>query len=158
MASVHLESVQGLAQEIRTRGHVLAADEPKDNGGTDTGFAPYELLLAALAACTSATLRIYADRKGWTLGRIVVDARFRRDAEKNECIARTITFGAPLSVEQRKRLAEIAEKTPVTKTLLRGLPIKTAIIDPDIEKARLDGKLDEALDESFPASDSPAIS
>src|SRR5450830_1657293 len=89
------------------RTHQLTADEPLDNKGTDTGPAPYELLLAALAACTSLTLRMYADRKGWDLGSIHVDARFSRDDCGLENIERTITFGNALTREQLTRLGEI---------------------------------------------------
>src|SRR4051812_7983227 len=109
----------GYAQQIRAGHHELAADEPKALGGGDTGPSPYGLVLSGLGACTSITLRMYADRKGWQLGRIDVDLRFERDGDV-ERIERTIAFGAPLDDEQRKRLLEIAEKTPVTKTIKRG--------------------------------------
>lgn len=127
MASVHLTSEKGLAQSIRARSHVLTADEPSNNGGTDTGPAPYELLMAALAACTSATLRMYADRKKWDLGTIGVDARFVRDADGTERVERAVTIGAPLPDEAKARLAEICEKTPVTKTLKRSMTIATVL-------------------------------
>jgi putative redox protein len=128
MAVVHLTSVSGLAQTIEARTHHLTADEPASNGGTDTGPAPYELLLASLAACTSLTLRMYADRKSLQLGRIDVMAHFGRDKDGNESIQREISFGETLSDEQRQRLAEICEKTPVTKTLKRGTPITTNLL------------------------------
>lgn len=126
MATIHLHNDAGFAQQIRARTHQLSADEPLDNHGTDTGPAPYELLLAALAACTSLTLRMYAQRKGWELGSIHVDARFSRDDCGLENIERTVSFGAALTPEQLSRLAEICEKTPVTKTLREGTPIRTA--------------------------------
>lgn len=128
MASIYLSSAAGLVQEIKARTHTLKADEPKPAGGTDTGPAPYELLLASLAACTSLTLRMYADRKAWQLGRIDIEARFVRDADGAERLERDISFSAPLTDEQRNRLAEIAEKTPVTKTLKRGTPIHTRLL------------------------------
>jgi putative redox protein len=127
MATIHAHSESGYAQDIRARTHQLHADEPASEGGTDTGPAPYELLLAGLAACTSITLRMYADRKQWQLGHITVDARFARDESGAESIARTITITAPLADDQIARLAEIAEKTPVTKTVKRGTPIMTTI-------------------------------
>ncbi len=126
MATIHLHNESGYAQRIRARSHQLQADEPLNNGGGDTGPAPYELLLAALAACTSLTLRMYAERKGWQLGSIHVDARFSRDEAGLENIERTVTFGHALTPEQLQRLADICEKTPVTKTLREGTPIRTA--------------------------------
>jgi putative redox protein len=127
MASVHLQSTSGFVQEIQARSHQLRADEPLDNGGTDSGPAPYELLLAGLAACTSLTLRMYADRKQWELGLIDVRLRFSRDEQGQEKIDRKIAFGAPLSEAQITRLAEICEKTPVTKTIRQGTPIETTL-------------------------------
>ena len=127
MATVHLHSESGYAQNIRARAHELRSDEPSSEGGTDTGPAPYELLLAGLAACTSITLRMYADRKQWKLGRIGVDARFSRDESGTESITRTITVTEALSDEQIAKLAEIAEKTPVTKTVKRGTAIATTV-------------------------------
>ncbi|MFL9926199.1 OsmC family protein [Herbaspirillum lusitanum] len=127
MASVKLHNAAGYAQEITARQHRLLSDEPESNGGKDTGPAPYELLLAALASCTSLTLRMYAERKGWDLGSIDVQARFARDDAGMESISRRISFGNPLSPEQLTRLAEICEKTPVTKTVRQGTAIQTEL-------------------------------
>lgn len=127
MASVHLQSTSGFAQQIQARSHQLRADEPLSNGGTDSGPAPYELLLAGLAACTSLTLRMYADRKQWNLGLVDVRLRFSRDEQGREKIDRTVAFGAQLSPEQITRLAEICEKTPVTKTIRQGTEIVTTL-------------------------------
>lgn len=129
MAKALTVSEAGLAQVISARQHHMTADEPVSAGGTDTGPAPYEVLLAALGACSSATLRLYADRKGWSLGRIEVLAVFARDEGGIESIHRTVALGAPLEAEQRARLAEIIEKTPVTKTLKRSMTITTEFRD-----------------------------
>ena len=129
IAEVSLESAAGHAQAIRADHHHLTADEPKSNGGTDTGPAPYALLLSALGACTSITLRMYSDRKGWKLGAIDVRLRMLKSHDGRDRIEREIRFGAPLSDEQRARLGEIVGKTPVTRTVSAGAPITTTIIE-----------------------------
>ena len=111
--------------DIRTNGHELVADEPQSNGGGDTGPSPFGLLLSGLVACTAITLRMYAQRKGWEFASIEVDARYNIDDDGTRTISRTITVPASLDAEQRARLAEIAEKTPVTKAVLSGTAIVT---------------------------------
>lgn len=128
IAASVVKSSAGYAQQIEAGHHRLTADEPAGHGGTDTGPSPYALLLSALGACTSITLRMYADRKGWTLGEIHVSLRHEKNPEGADRIAREIRFGAPLSDEQRARLAEIAEKTPVTKTVKAGASIETRLL------------------------------
>jgi putative redox protein len=128
IATTTLESKSGYAQTIESAGHHLTADESVAAGGTNTGPAPYGLLLASLGACTSITLRMYADRKGWALGEIHVSLRLRRSAEGGDQIERDIRFGAALTPEQVTRLGEIAEKTPVTKTIKAGAAIQTRVL------------------------------
>jgi putative redox protein len=118
----------GFAQEIRAGRHTLRADEPVASGGTDTGPDPYALLLAALGACTSMTLRMYANRKGWPLTAVTVRLSqqkiYAKDCEDCETkgdaridrIEREIELTGDLSAEQRARLVEIAEKCPVHRT------------------------------------------
>jgi putative redox protein len=126
VARTSLESTTGYAQKIRAGHHGLTADEPTHAGGTDTGPSPYGLVLSGLGACTSITLRMYAERKGWDLGTIQLELRMFKDADAKERIERTVRLGNPaLTAEQRAKLAEIAEKTPVTRTLRGGVPIAT---------------------------------
>jgi putative redox protein len=128
IATAHLDSgTAKYEQSIRIGHHAVVADEGAALGGADAGPAPYGLLLAALAACTSITLRMYADRKGWELGPVHVDATFVREQDV-ERIERTIKLAPTLTAEQRARLAEIAEKTPVTKTLKRSTAITTVVV------------------------------
>jgi putative redox protein len=128
LATVHLDGgSERYAQTIRAGRHLLVADEPKVLGGADAGPAPYGLLLSALVACTSITLRMYADKKGWELGPVHVDASMFRDGEGDR-IERTIKVAPALTDEQRAKLAEIAAKTPVTKTLSRGTNIQTRVV------------------------------
>src|SRR5437867_2266513 len=78
MAKVVVRSQEGLRQQITAGRHVLMADEPTGAGGSDAGPDPYVLLLAALGACTSMTLRLYAQRKGWALDEVTVDLEHAR--------------------------------------------------------------------------------
>jgi putative redox protein len=126
VASVIVDSDSGYAHTIKAGHHTITADEPTTNGGTDTGPAPYALLLGALGSCTSITLQMYAARKGWNLGAVHVAVKLVRAAD-GEKIEREVRFAGPVSDEQRARLAEIAEKTPVTKTLRAGVNISTRV-------------------------------
>src|SRR5450432_3382720 len=129
MAHVTVTSEFHFAQQIASGHHRLTADEPIARGGGDSGASPHELLLASLGACTSITLRMYAGRKEWELGKITVGLRYSKDGDNKEHIDRRMSFSKPLSPEQKARLAEIAGKTPVTRTLLHGLTIETSIVD-----------------------------
>jgi putative redox protein len=113
--------------ELRAGSHQLVADEPAAGGGTDAGPSPFGLLSSGLAACTAMTLRMYADRKGWTVDAIEVDVRYDVDDDGKGSIARTITFPAATPAEQRDRLADIAERTPVTLAIRNGVPITTTV-------------------------------
>lgn len=145
------ESGRGrLAQDIRAGRHAWTADEPA-GVGDDTGPTPYDLLLGALGACTSMTLRMYADRKGWPLENIRVALAHRRhhaedgrDCESRPCMidhfARVITLDGPLTADQRDSLKTIAEKCPVHRTLLNDKHIDTVVetTTPDAPSAHLD--------------------
>ena len=138
MARVIVRSGPGLQQEIQAGAHVLRADEPVAAGGTDAGPDPYALLLAALGACTSMTLRLYAGRKGWALREVVVELDIGR-AYAEDCvhcedpramvdeITRRITLHGDLDAAQRTRLAEIAAKCPVHKTLVAGVRVRDVV-------------------------------
>lgn len=130
MTTVSLENIAGFAQRMQARGHTMTSDEPRSSGGSDTGPAPYEILLASLLSCTSLTLRMVAQRKGWPLGAIHVDGRFTRDSEGIETIARTVELHGALSEEQIQRLLDVCEKTPVTKSLKRSMVILTTLRRP----------------------------
>lgn len=109
-------------------GNTVIADEPPALGGKDKGFNPKELLIAALAACTSATLRMYADRKEWDLQEVKINL----DLEKAEgtdktFIHRKITLIGNLNETQRERLLYIANACPVHKILSNPIEINTVI-------------------------------
>lgn len=113
------------AQHIATAGFDLKSDEPVSAGGQDAGPAPYGLVLAGLGSCTAITLKMYADRKGWDIGRIRVELTLEKDAEGHAYIGRVLSSDAALSSGQWEKLIEIADKTPVTKTLAAGAEITT---------------------------------
>ena len=124
-------------QTITAGRHLLTADEPVSVGGTDAGPNPYQLLLAALGACTSMTIRMYAERKGLPLLRTTVRLRHDRihakDCEQCEHnvgmlsrIRREIDIEGPLSDQDRRRLVEIADRCPVHRTLSSEIAFETA--------------------------------
>jgi putative redox protein len=115
--------------DISSGVHSLVADEPQQSGGKDDGPTPYGLLLSALAGCTLITLKMYCERKDWPLERAEVELRFIRD-EDQALIERTVTLHGQLDEEQSSRLAEIAERTPVTLTLRNGVAIRTQLRTP----------------------------
>ena len=126
LASVTVQGDSGYAQRISTSGHTFGADEPVRRGGTDTGPTPFDLLLASLGACTAITLRMYADRKQWSLGVIKVQLRLVKIADEQR-IERTISVNGALDNEQRSKILEIADKTPVTRVLAPGVQIQTML-------------------------------
>ncbi len=104
----------------------LIGDEPLDVGGTDLGFSPSELLCSALATCTCATLRMYADRKGWALEDVQISIDFEHDNEQNKShIKRHITLLGDLTDDQKTRLLDIANKCPIHKVLTNPIEILT---------------------------------
>jgi uncharacterized OsmC-like protein len=128
----------GYRTEITAGGHTLTADEPAALGGSEAGPTPYDLLLAALGACTGMTLRMYAARKEWPLEAVTVRLTEGRDhaADCEECeqptakltvLEREITLSGPLDDAQRARLAQIAELCPVHKSLAGAFRIRTVV-------------------------------
>ncbi len=112
--------------DIAAGHHRLVADEGPELGGQDKGPAPYDLLTSALAACTVITLRMYADRKQWPVTSVQTDIHFRRDDKKVKSIDRVLRIEGA-DAEQKKRMAEIAERTPVTLTLKRSMEVRTSL-------------------------------
>ena len=129
----------GFAQQILAGSHALNADEPPDAGGADSGPSPYDLLLAALGACTSMTVGMYARHKAWPLESVTVRLRHSRvhAADCSTCetkegmldrIERDVQLIGALSTEQRAKLLEICNKCPVHRTLSSGIDIQTRLV------------------------------
>jgi putative redox protein len=104
--------------EVKMGDHMVTADEPEKNGGTDEGPSPQDLLAASLASCTAVTIEMYAQRKGWDIGDVAVDVDYepaqRGSPTKFEM---KVLLPKELPEEQRERLMQIAAKCPVHRTL-----------------------------------------
>lgn len=107
--------------------NVVIADEPIEKGGKDTGFSPKELLAAALSACTSATLRMYVERKGWGMSEIKVETELT-EADNKTTFNRKIELSEKLDEEKRNRLIQVANACPVHKILSNPIDFKTEIL------------------------------
>jgi len=127
-------------QSIAAGSHPLTADEPKSVGGDDSGPTPYDLLLAGLGACTSMTIRMYAERKGIALEQVRVELRHdkvhvadceecERGASKMDRITRRIFLAGDLNRQQREKILEIADKCPVHRTLHSKVLVDTEPAD-----------------------------
>ncbi|MDB5927151.1 MAG: OsmC family protein [Betaproteobacteria bacterium] len=136
-----VEAGQGqFAQDIYAGRHRLRADEPLAFGGTDSGPNPYELLMAALGACTAMTVRLYANHKQLPLARVAVELKHdkvhERDCEECETrdakidrIDRVLILEGDLNEAQRAKLLEIADKCPVHRTLRSEIRVETRVAE-----------------------------
>jgi putative redox protein len=111
-------------QTIATGPHHLIADVPKELGGDDTGPEPHDFLLVALGACTSMTVKMYADRKAWPLEAVEVHLTQEKVGDTHR-LHRVVTLKGTLDEEQRQKLMEIANKCPVHKTLTGKIEVQT---------------------------------
>jgi putative redox protein len=129
-------------QEITIGPHRLIADEPISVGGDDSGPSPYDLVAAALGACTAMTIRVYADQKKLPLDRVLVNLRHQKThaSDCSECetkegridrIERLIELEGPLDAAARAKLLEIADKCPVHRTLQHEIWVPTRLVEPE---------------------------
>lgn len=134
-----LDAEQGYAHRAATPTHTWLLDEPAEVGGEDSGPNPYDQLLAGLGACTSMTMRMYARRKGWSVG--ALEVRLRHDrvhaADCTDCettsgqvdvIEREVVLPEGLEPAQREALLKIADKCPVHRTLTHEVRIRTTAL------------------------------
>lgn len=124
MSKVQITLRDGLRAELRMRGHTLFADEPVKDGGSDAGPMPSELVVAALGACAAITVRLYAQRKGWPLESVEIEAETERfnavdhptyqgEGDVVNEFRQTMRFNGDLTAEQKARLLDIAGRCPV---------------------------------------------
>jgi len=126
---------------VTTASGSFFADEPTSVGGLGSGPTPYDLLGAGLGACTAMTCRMYADRKGWPLERVVVEVgHVAKTASAPDHFTRKIGFGGGLDDEQQARLLEIADRCPVHRTLTQSATVSTERL--------LDGRPDKGPQDS----------
>jgi len=127
-----------LGQTVRVGDIEVRADEPVELGGLGEGLDPYEFLIAGLGACTSMTVRLYAQRKGWALDHIEVTVRHverMTDGAPQDVFARALRLDGDLSEEERQRLYEIAGRCPVARTLGKGVTITSTLVDNPVGEA-----------------------
>jgi putative redox protein len=115
-ASAH--QLENLRHDVKVRSHTITADEPRDEGGDDTGPSPQELLAASLASCVAITMEMYAKRKGWDVAGVTVDCEYA-PAERGHPTQFRLVMKMPahLSEEQVEKLSVIAAQCPVHRTL-----------------------------------------
>jgi putative redox protein len=119
-------------QDVWARDHHLYADEPESLGGADLGPSPFEYVLAGLGACTTITLRMYAERKNWPVTHLAVDVSHKKSGfgtdEMKNVFVRKITIEGDLDDKQRARMMQIADKCPVHKVLAHANEIRTSLV------------------------------
>jgi putative redox protein len=124
MRDVDVDTKQGKFQQtVKTGPHTLIGDEPTELGGDDAGPAPHDYLLTALGTCTSMTVKMYADRKGWKVDHVHVHVTLEKLEGGGTVLRRTVALRGELDDEKRTRLLEIAGKCPVHKTLTGKLEL-----------------------------------
>ena len=132
---------------IDTGDHSFLMDEPADYGGLGTGPSPFDLLCAALAACTLMTMKLYAKRKGWTLDRLNVRVTHEKgSADNRDRFDRVVELGN-VTDEQREGLLKIAQRCPVDLLLERGADVTVSVAAAELPAAKPDCLHAQEIDE-----------
>lgn len=108
---------------LHTEGHTIISDEPLEEGGSDEGMNPYELLSGSLASCTAITIQMYLERKGWDIEELIVDVNLKSSNEEKfvkNVFERKLTVKSKLEDSQLDRLKYIADICPVSKIIEQG--------------------------------------
>ena len=117
---------QKFKTEIQARKHIVMADEPIEVGGQDLGFTPTELLESSLAACSTMTIRMYADRKGWDLEKVEIKVGFKRNITTNQVtFKKEIQLFGNLNNDQREKLLEMGSKCPIEKMITGNISVES---------------------------------
>ena len=114
---------EGYTHDVEVDGHSLVADEPEAAGGANVGPSPTRLLAAALASCTAITIEMYAGRKGWELGDVVVETDVTFEGPMPSAFTVTLRLECDLDDEQLERLRVVAGKCPVHRALASETPV-----------------------------------
>jgi len=115
--------------EIQARNHIITADEPFEVGGQDLGLTPTELLESSLAACSTMTIRMYADRKQWDLEKVEIKVGFKRNMSTHQIIfKKEIRLFGNLDNEQRQRLLEMGSKCPIEKIITGNVSVESQLL------------------------------
>ena len=124
--------VNGFLTKMTARRHKVLADEPVEVGGEDVGPTPKEYLCMSLASCVLITLRMYAERKKWDIGKINIEVRHFREEDESgdliDCFEKRIAFSEELDEKRLKRLMTISDKCPVNKLLKNGAHIGSVAV------------------------------
>lgn len=114
---------------VNANGHFLIVDEPKELNGKDLGPTPGQLFATSLATCTSITVKMYADRKGWDLQEVSVEVDFERDTKQNVTnVSKKIHFKGNLDEDQKSRLLEISKRCPIHLSMINPIEINSELI------------------------------
>jgi putative redox protein len=127
---------EGLRHEIDVNGrHTIWTDEPESLGGTDTAPAPHELLPAALAGCIATMIALYAERRGWALGDVVVDVDYDTEADPRS-LETAVQLPEDLTAEQVARLRHVVETCPVRRALDAGFRLEERAVQRSRHRGR----------------------
>lgn len=123
-------SEKNYVAEASIRNHFVVIDEPVELGGDDNAPTPVEYLLTAIGSCVAITLRMYAQRKKWDLGKVSVNVHLKENLKAEgieKVIVEEISFENEISSSQREKLLEIAGKCPVANMVKNGTKIESKI-------------------------------